>query len=94
MSTGIDSEGHAANFVETEQIVLYEGAKASFVQASRRASHAIKRFELCLFCTWLFMHLSVQPSHTKVIFKFVFSSPDTRLHTLLLESEAQPQIQT
>lgn len=31
-STGIDSEGHAANFVETEQIVLYEGAKASFVQ--------------------------------------------------------------
>ena len=32
--TGIDSEGHAANFVETEQIVLYEGAKASFVQVS------------------------------------------------------------
>ncbi|XP_028316439.1 phosphatidylinositol-3-phosphatase SAC1-A isoform X2 [Gouania willdenowi] len=29
---GIDSEGHAANFVETEQIVLFEGAKASFVQ--------------------------------------------------------------
>ncbi|KAM4630283.1 phosphatidylinositol-3-phosphatase SAC1-A isoform 1-T1 [Polymixia lowei] len=29
---GIDSEGHAANFVETEQIVLYEGARASFVQ--------------------------------------------------------------
>ncbi|KAG7225373.1 hypothetical protein INR49_027362 [Caranx melampygus] len=29
---GIDSEGHAANFVETEQIVLYEGAKASFIQ--------------------------------------------------------------
>ncbi|KAM9824281.1 phosphatidylinositol-3-phosphatase SAC1-A [Neosynchiropus ocellatus] len=29
---GIDSEGHAANFVETEQIVLYEGSKASFVQ--------------------------------------------------------------
>uniref|UniRef100_A0A3P8WCK0 SAC1 like phosphatidylinositide phosphatase n=1 Tax=Cynoglossus semilaevis TaxID=244447 RepID=A0A3P8WCK0_CYNSE len=29
---GIDSEGHAANFVETEQIVLYEESKASFVQ--------------------------------------------------------------
>ncbi|CAL8295704.1 unnamed protein product [Merluccius merluccius] len=29
---GIDSEGHAANFVETEQIVLYDGAQASFVQ--------------------------------------------------------------
>ncbi|KAJ8273172.1 hypothetical protein GJAV_G00098440 [Gymnothorax javanicus] len=29
---GIDSEGHAANFVETEQIVQYNGGKASFVQ--------------------------------------------------------------
>ncbi|XP_042069564.1 phosphatidylinositol-3-phosphatase SAC1-B isoform X1 [Haplochromis burtoni] len=29
---GIDSEGHAANYVETEQIVQYNGAKASFVQ--------------------------------------------------------------
>uniref|UniRef100_A0A672GT05 SAC1 like phosphatidylinositide phosphatase n=1 Tax=Salarias fasciatus TaxID=181472 RepID=A0A672GT05_SALFA len=29
---GIDSEGHAANFVETEQIVAFSGAKASFVQ--------------------------------------------------------------
>nr|XP_060483867.1 phosphatidylinositol-3-phosphatase SAC1 [Panthera onca] len=31
---GIDSEGHAANFVETEQIVHYNGSRASFVQAS------------------------------------------------------------
>ncbi|KAM4581311.1 phosphatidylinositol-3-phosphatase SAC1-B [Odontesthes bonariensis] len=29
---GIDLEGHAANFVETEQLVQYSGAKASFVQ--------------------------------------------------------------
>uniref|UniRef100_A0A8C2W1M9 Phosphatidylinositol-3-phosphatase SAC1 n=2 Tax=Chinchilla lanigera TaxID=34839 RepID=A0A8C2W1M9_CHILA len=29
---GIDSEGHAANFVETEQIVHYGGSRASFVQ--------------------------------------------------------------
>ncbi|XP_038246573.1 phosphatidylinositol-3-phosphatase SAC1 isoform X1 [Dermochelys coriacea] len=29
---GIDSEGHAANFVETEQIVHFNGSKASFVQ--------------------------------------------------------------
>lgn len=29
---GIDSEGHAANFVETEQIVHYNGSQASFVQ--------------------------------------------------------------
>ncbi|XP_061764279.1 phosphatidylinositol-3-phosphatase SAC1-A isoform X3 [Nerophis ophidion] len=35
---GIDSEGHAANFVETEQIVLYEGAKASFVQVNQKGS--------------------------------------------------------
>ncbi|KAG7275458.1 hypothetical protein CRUP_008314 [Coryphaenoides rupestris] len=31
---GIDSEGHAANFVETEQIVLYNGAQASFTRGS------------------------------------------------------------
>ncbi|KAM8967639.1 phosphatidylinositol-3-phosphatase SAC1 [Pelodytes ibericus] len=29
---GIDSEGHAANFVETEQIIHFSGNKASFVQ--------------------------------------------------------------
>ncbi|XP_064200093.1 phosphatidylinositol-3-phosphatase SAC1-B-like isoform X2 [Anguilla rostrata] len=29
---GIDSEGYAANFVETEQIIQYSGFKASFVQ--------------------------------------------------------------
>ncbi|XP_030580552.1 phosphatidylinositol-3-phosphatase SAC1-B [Archocentrus centrarchus] len=29
---GIDSEGHAANYVETEQILQYNGAQASFVQ--------------------------------------------------------------
>lgn len=44
VSTGIDIEGHAANFVETEQIVLYEGAKASFVQASLRACHSVVVF--------------------------------------------------
>lgn len=30
--SGIDSEGHAANFVETEQIVQYNNSRASFVQ--------------------------------------------------------------
>ncbi|XP_068426556.1 phosphatidylinositol-3-phosphatase SAC1-B [Clinocottus analis] len=29
---GIDSEGHPANYVETEQVVQYNSAKASFVQ--------------------------------------------------------------
>lgn len=33
--TGINSEGHAANFVETEQIVQYNSFKASFVQVSQ-----------------------------------------------------------
>lgn len=35
LSAGIDSEGHPANYVETEQIVQYNSAKASFVQVSR-----------------------------------------------------------
>lgn len=39
-NSGIDSEGHAANFVETEQIVHYNGSKASFVQASDRVCEA------------------------------------------------------
>ncbi|KAM4735920.1 phosphatidylinositol-3-phosphatase SAC1-B isoform 2-T2 [Anableps anableps] len=35
---GIDSEGHAANFVETEQIVQYNSYKASFVQINQKGS--------------------------------------------------------
>lgn len=48
VSTGIDSEGHAANFVESEQIVLYEGAKASFVQVSFRVHHISDVFTVCI----------------------------------------------
>ena len=33
---GLDSEGHAANYVETEQIVEYDGHRCSFVQVSDR----------------------------------------------------------
>lgn len=40
---GIDSEGHAANFVETEQIVHYNGSRASFVQASGRGREAARQ---------------------------------------------------
>ena len=29
---GLDMEGQAANFVETEQIIEYDGCKGSFVQ--------------------------------------------------------------
>ena len=32
---GIDRDGHAANFVETEQIIFYDGSCASFVQVKR-----------------------------------------------------------
>ena len=31
---GVDSEGHAANYVETEQIVEFKDTKCSFVQVS------------------------------------------------------------
>jgi len=31
---GIDSEGHVANFVETEQITIHDNMRASFVQVS------------------------------------------------------------
>lgn len=48
VSTGIDSEGHAANFVESEQIVLYEGAKASFVQVRLRVHHISDVFTVCI----------------------------------------------
>ena len=29
---GLDSDGHVANYIETEQIVMYHEHKASFVQ--------------------------------------------------------------
>lgn len=35
LSIGIDTEGHAANYVETEQIVQHNNAKASFVQVNQ-----------------------------------------------------------
>uniref|UniRef100_A0A8C9W5Y0 Phosphatidylinositol-3-phosphatase SAC1 n=1 Tax=Scleropages formosus TaxID=113540 RepID=A0A8C9W5Y0_SCLFO len=41
---GIDSEGHAANFVETEQIIQYNGWKASFVQRPCLLFHRLPQF--------------------------------------------------
>lgn len=35
---GVDSEGHAANFVETEQIVEYDNTRSSFVQVGASSS--------------------------------------------------------
>ncbi|OWK02458.1 SACM1L, partial [Cervus elaphus hippelaphus] len=46
----IDSEGHAANFVETEQIVHYSGSRASFVQASYRICEAASQL---VFSAWI-----------------------------------------
>lgn len=48
LSEGIDSEGHAANYVETEQIVQYNSAKASFVQVSQ-SNNAIGEMLLDIF---------------------------------------------
>lgn len=49
-NSGIDSEGHAANFVETEQIVHYSGSRASFVQASYRICEAASQL---VFSAWI-----------------------------------------
>jgi hypothetical protein len=41
---GVDPEGQVANFVETEQIVQYDGHRCSFVQVSRTANiHCLSR---------------------------------------------------
>lgn len=50
LNSGIDSEGHAANFVETEQIVHYNGSRASFVQASYRVCEAASQLA---FSAWV-----------------------------------------
>lgn len=34
---GTDTQGHVANYVETEQIVEFNGFKASFVQVIKRS---------------------------------------------------------
>lgn len=41
LSTGIDTEGHAANYVETEQIVQHNNAKASFVQVNQNNNASV-----------------------------------------------------
>lgn len=76
--TGIDSEGHAANFVETEQIVLYEGAKASFVQVGLVKDKVSNGF------LW----------EGREELQCLLSSTDTRFYAVLLEPETQPEVQT
>lgn len=50
LNSGIDSEGQAANFVETEQIVHYNGSRASFVQASYCVCEAARQLA---FSAWV-----------------------------------------
>ena len=44
---GLDSDGHAANFVETEQIIEYDYTKCSFVQVILVHSVIFQTFSLC-----------------------------------------------
>ncbi len=36
---GVDDDGHVANYVETEQIIIYRQYKASFVQVIKLQDH-------------------------------------------------------
>ena len=42
---GVDSEGYAANFVETEQIVEYDNSRCSFVQVCNLGENTIHVLE-------------------------------------------------
>jgi hypothetical protein len=51
---GVDSEGHAANFVETEQIVEYGNTRSSFVQVGRGTfATAFIHFMFFLSDSWI-----------------------------------------
>lgn len=79
LSPGIDSEGHAANYVETEQIVQHNSAKASLVQVRSRPPPCPRP----------------SPSESiriaDMLHMLFFT--DQRLHPLLLVAKAQPQVQ-
>ena len=45
---GLDSDGHAANFVETEQIIEYDYTKCSFVQVIFVYNAMLQTFSMCL----------------------------------------------
>lgn len=81
MFSGIDSEGHAANFVETEQIVQYSGAKASFIQVSQREPKSGVSYEIMQICV---INMGSDPSLLT----------DTWLHSVLLVPASKPEIQT
>ena len=77
---GVDDEGHAANFVETEQLVVYEGIVSSFVQVS---------------IMFVIQVLAVDRGHLVHQLTIVYLSPlvDTWVNTTSLVSETKHQIQ-
>ncbi len=67
---GVDQEGQVANYVETEQIIEYQGDKCSFIQVTiNRNNVKSNKFLLILFC-----------------FFFSLCSPDQRIHSNFLGS--------
>ena len=46
---GVDSEGHAANFVETEQITETEKARSSFVQVVKGLLYYMYCINIAMF---------------------------------------------
>lgn len=85
LPSGIDSEGHAANYVETEQIVQYNSAKASFVQVSHTCPGDC--------CSSLRTCSLVWFQVTSYFWFLFFYGLDKRVHPILLVSEAKSQVQ-
>ena len=46
---GVDSDGHVANYIETEQIIMYHEHKASFVQV--RILALSDNMLMAMYCT-------------------------------------------
>ena len=66
---GVDTEGHVANYVETEQILEHEGNRASFVQVFKE-----------LKVLYLEIVVEMIMNHLKVF--FVFNLVILQLHIL------------
>lgn len=82
---GLDGEGNAANYVETEQIVQFEGGTSSFVQVCM----------LIIFCkgqnTWI--GCEDEKRMYILLFLAIFFSSDERFNSTVLVTEAKSQIQ-
>ena len=48
---GVDDDGHVANYVETEQVMIYNGYRASFVQVITVVIHSCMVVYELGFCT-------------------------------------------